>query len=147
METKTLRRGSKQKRAVLNAARLLANHPTAEEIFFKVREEMPRISLSTVYRNLGVLVEEKELLSISGSGPEFHYDYNVSDHCHVQCRECGEVGDINYSPIDFIQILPEDTLGFLVDGVCVKFTGVCDNCIKKVPKGERNEHQGNTDRD
>ena len=102
METKTFRRGSKQKRAVLNSARLLANHPTAEEIFFKVREELPRISLSTVYRNLGVLVDEKELVAISDSGAEVHYDYNVSDHCHVQCRKCGEVGDINYSPTDLI---------------------------------------------
>lgn len=138
METKLARRGSKQKRAVLGAVKWLANHPTAEKIFFRAREEVPNMSFSTVYRNLGVLVEEGELISISGSGSEIHYDHNVSNHCHIQCRVCGMVGDVDFAPIDFVQLLPKEASGFHVDGVSVTFTGMCDKCnIEKVTKGEQ----------
>ena len=129
-----LRRGSKQKTAVRNTAIHLSNHPTALQIFYKVKQEIPSISFSTVYRNLGILLEEGELISITSAGSEVHYDHNLSNHCHIQCRLCGKVRDVNVAVTDYETILPSDASGFTVDGVCVTFTGMCEDCNKKMSK-------------
>ena len=135
---KKSRRGSKQKRAVLSAAVGLANHPTAQEIFFKAKEKVMSISFSTVYRNLGILVDEGDLITITGAGSEVHYDHITGNHCHIQCRICGKVRDLDVPVIDFNGILPSEASGFTVDGVCVTFTGMCRDCREKTDsKGEQ----------
>lgn len=138
METRPARRGSKQKTAVFNATKKLGNHPTAQEIFFKAKEQILSISFSTVYRNLGILVDEGDLITITSSGSEAHYDHVINNHCHIQCRNCGKVRDLDVPAVDFDGILPSDASGFTVDGVCVTFTGTCGNCReKKDTKGEQ----------
>ncbi len=132
------RRGSKQKRAVLSAAVSLANHPTAQEIFFRAKEEVMSISFSTVYRNLGILVDEGNLITITSAGSEVHYDHITGNHCHIQCRNCGKVRDLDVPAVDFNGILPSEASGFTVDGVCVTFTGMCRDCREKTDsKGEQ----------
>ena len=132
------RRGSKQKTAVLSAAKQLANHPSAQEIFFKARLQILSISFSTVYRNLGILVDEGDLITITSNGSEVHYDHIVNNHCHIQCRNCGKVRDIDVPAVDFNGILPSDASGFTVDGVSVTFTGMCEECIVRTDtKGEQ----------
>ncbi|MCK5134069.1 MAG: transcriptional repressor [Candidatus Sabulitectum sp.] len=132
------RRGSKQKRAVLVTAKQLSNHPTAQDIFFRVKEEIVNISFSTVYRNLGILVDEGDLITINIAGSEIHYDHIVDNHCHIQCRVCGKVRDVNVPAVNFNGVLPSDASGFTVDGVCVTFTGVCGDCREKIDmKGEK----------
>lgn len=136
---KKTRRGSKQKNAVLNAAKELASHPTAQEIFFKAKEEVMSISFGTVYRNLGVLVDDGDLITITSPGSEAHYDHNVKNHCHIQCSICGKVRDLDFPAVDFQGILPSDASGFTVDGVCVTFTGMCRYCKETKEKENFNE--------
>lgn len=132
------RRGSKQKRAVFSAAVSLANHPTAQEIFFRAKEEVMSISFSTVYRNLGILVDEGDLITITGAGSEVHYDHITGNHCHIQCRICGKVRDLDVPVMDFNGILPSEASGFTVEGVCVTFRGMCRGCGEKTDsKGEQ----------
>lgn len=132
------RRGSKQKKAVFSAAKKLANHPTAQEIFFKAREEIMSISFSTVYRNLGILVDDGDLITITSSGSEAHYDHIIENHCHIQCHTCGKVRDLDVPAVDFNGILPSEASGFTVDGVCVTFTGTCRDCREQTDsKGEQ----------
>jgi Fe2+ or Zn2+ uptake regulation protein len=139
MQKKTVeRRGSRQKSIVFNSVMGLFNHPTAEEVYFRAKKEIPALSLSTVYRNLRILVEEGNLNAIPASGSEVHYDHNISNHCHIRCRMCGMVRDVCFPPVNFNAILPSDASGFSVNGVCVTFTGVCRDCGEKITvKGEQ----------
>lgn len=132
------RRGSKQKNAVSSAVCSLACHPTADEVFAWVRKDLPGISLSTVYRNLGILVGEGVLLALTGPGGEVRYDHRTGEHCHVQCRACGRVSDVNMKPVDFSSLLPADVSGFELDEVSVTFTGICSRC-RSEQKGKQNE--------
>lgn len=135
---KPVRRGSRQKTVVLNSVRNLCSHPSAQEVFFRAREEIRNISFSTVYRNLGILVDEGELITVTGSGAEVHYDHVLSSHCHVQCRVCGKVRDVNFPAVDYQGIKPSDASGFTIDGVCVTFKGICRECRARMgTKGEQ----------
>lgn len=126
-----VRRGSRQKEAVLRAVTGHCDHPSADQVFLRVREELPGTSLSTVYRNLGILVEEGALVEIAGPGAEIHYDHTTGNHCHVQCRECGRVCDVHHPSLDFTELLKSPVSNFSIDGVTVTFTGLCPDCRDK----------------
>ncbi|MCD6588497.1 MAG: transcriptional repressor [Candidatus Fermentibacteraceae bacterium] len=139
METEALkpvRRGSKQKSVVLRTVKNMCNHPTAQDVFFRAREEVSNISFSTVYRNLAILVEDGVLITVAGTGSEVHYDHVLENHNHVQCRICGKVRDIQVPPMDYKGIALSETSGFTVDGVCVTFTGTCRECREKLLRKE-----------
>ena len=51
-------RETRQRRVVYETIKSTHSHPTADWIFEKVRAEVPKISLGTVYRNLSVLKDE-----------------------------------------------------------------------------------------
>ena len=137
MQTQAQRRGSRQKLAVLEAVTCYSDHPTADHIFLRVRKKLPGTSLSTVYRNLRILVEEGALIAVSGPGAEVHYDHETGNHCHVQCRVCGKVCDVTHEPLDFSALVPSSASGFTVEGVTVTFTGLCENCQLKQKKDGR----------
>ena len=62
------RRNTKQRKLVLDAVRQSYNHPTADEIYNAVREQDDKISRGTVYRNLNLLADAGEILSIKTPG-------------------------------------------------------------------------------
>lgn len=58
-------RNTIQKQVILNAVRELKNHPTSEEVYNHIKPNFPSISLGTVYRNLNLLSENKDIQKIS----------------------------------------------------------------------------------
>ena len=44
-----------QRRVILDELRSTGSHPTADQLYERVRRRLPRISLGTVYRNLEIL--------------------------------------------------------------------------------------------
>lgn len=70
-------------------------HPTAEAIYVWAREEMPTISLKTVYETLRALVSLGELHQLNvGMGPA-HFDSADVDHGHQVCHRCGMIRNID----------------------------------------------------
>ena len=119
------RRTTRQRRLILDIVRHHRGHPTAEEIYDLVRETLPRTSLSTVYRNLGVLVDMNEIMALRSSGGEVRYDGCTSEHCHFSCVNCGRLYDLNMDTEYFSNLKALDNEGFLVERVCVGFSGIC----------------------
>jgi Fe2+ or Zn2+ uptake regulation protein len=54
-------RNTKQLEVVWNAVKEDASHPTADQVYDKVRKHLPNVSLGTVYRNLQKLVTDEKL--------------------------------------------------------------------------------------
>ena len=69
------------------------SHPDAEEIFGEMRRMFPKISLGTVYRNLGMLIKSHKLRRISLSGQPDRFD-DAAPHDHIICDCCGNIVDI-----------------------------------------------------
>ena len=131
MEQTVNRRMTKQRTIVFNTVKALGSHPTAFEIFERVRRELPGVSLSTVYRNLSILVGQGDILPVRAIGQEVHYDHNLHDHCHVQCRICGRVSDIHTEIIAPSCIIPHDTEGYNIEDVLITLIGVCPECTER----------------
>ena len=67
MKERSRTRETKQRRVVYETIKNTHAHPTADWIFEKVRRQLPKVSLGTVYRNLGVLKEEGLVREIYGN--------------------------------------------------------------------------------
>ena len=136
-------RNTIQRALVLNAVRSLHNHPTSADVYEAVREEHPNISRATVYRNLGVLARQGEILRVEVAGGADRYDFRCSPHYHATCRVCGGVFDIDMpEPVD-LPASVTDAHGFAIEGYDIVFEGVCSNCREQAPsRGEDGDAQG-----
>ncbi len=120
---------SRQRQSILEYLQSTKSHPTAEMVYNHVREEYPRISLATVYRNLSQLLEAGEIIKISTGDSFEHYDADTSPHSHYFCRCCHRVMDIYMAPTAE-QILSASSVGIgTVEKASLLFTGVCRDCL------------------
>lgn len=85
---------SRQREALINELRSRHDHPTAEVLYQKLREEYPKISLGTVYRNLALLCDMGKIQKVSHTNDGDRYDGVINPHSHFICSCCGKIIDI-----------------------------------------------------
>jgi Fur family ferric uptake transcriptional regulator/Fur family peroxide stress response transcriptional regulator len=118
-----------QRQAVLDVLLASHDHPTATEVYDRVRRVHPGIGAATVYRTLALLVDSGDALELSlGEGSSARYDGNVMRHDHVVCDGCGRAVDVVTPPLTrTVRALSRDT-GFDISGYDLQFRGRCPDC-------------------
>src|SRR4026207_331026 len=89
-KTRRHARNTKQLQIIWDTVKDDKSHPTADQIYDRVRKKMPNISLGTVYRNLQKLVSD-EKLQVLMRGRSQHFDPLVEKHQHFICELCDRV--------------------------------------------------------
>lgn len=105
----------------------VTSHPTADELYEKVKKRLPRVSLGTVYRNLELLSRMGRIQKIEG-GPQKRFDPNTENHYHFRCRECGKVSDLTLEPVEEIDRAVRRLTGGEFDGYLLEVVGLCPSC-------------------
>jgi Fur family peroxide stress response transcriptional regulator len=82
------------------------DHPTADEIFARVKAQTPTISLATVYNCLETLVQCGLVRQVNFDRAPTRYCPNLCQHAHFHDETTGEVHDIDL-PSDMIARLRE----------------------------------------
>lgn len=123
------RRSTRQRQLVLDVVRALHDHPTADQVYARARQQDPRISRGTVYRNLALLAQDGQLLSVPIGGVT-HYDDNMGPHAHVTCSSCGTVMDVAISRQDLDRACADvmALTGYSGLDAQITFTGLCPAC-------------------
>ena len=121
------RRVTPQRRAIIETLFGDHSHPTAEQVYTRVRQAMPDLSPATVYNTLHELREVGALLVLDLGLGERRYDIVTKDHAHLVCLGCGRVEDV---PLDGkAPVLPrEHACEFQVVDCRVIFRGYCPAC-------------------
>jgi len=120
-------RKTKQLEVVWDAVKNDKSHPTADQVYEKVRKKLPSISLGTVYRNLQKLVAERKL-QILMRGRSQHFDPLVEAHQHFICESCDRVYDVLLDGQREIKPAKLPHEGFTVTSHQLAFYGTCKNC-------------------
>ena len=121
-------RKTKQKEAIMEVLRGTTSHPTADWVYSEVRKEIPNISLGTVYRNLRLLCQSREILELDLCGTLSRFDARQDNHYHFRCEKCGQVLDVD-EPVDKkIDGRIARKTGFMVIYHKLEFRGVCLEC-------------------
>jgi Fur family peroxide stress response transcriptional regulator len=118
-----------QRLAILQFLEGNRDHPSADDIYRKVKIGFPGISRATVYNTLALLCRQGEIAELSVDPGRRRYDPDTSAHHHLVCRSCGKIVDIFR---DF-RISPGDGKGgsFVVESLHVQFSGLCPQCRGK----------------
>jgi Fe2+ or Zn2+ uptake regulation protein len=120
-------RNTRQLEVIWQAVKDETSHPTADQIFLKVRGQLPNISLGTVYRNLQKLVGDGKLEVLTVRRAQ-HFDPLMAEHQHFICEECEQVFDILLDSHDrqLLSRLPDAS--FTVTSHRLAFFGRCKHC-------------------
>jgi len=126
------RRVTAQRTLLLELLRHSGGHVDADELYRRARKKYPRISLSTVYRNLQLfkklgLVDERHF-------DEEHHHYEVKsgeEHQHLLCISCGKVVEFDYPASRRFKENVGKKYDFDITGVEIHITGLCSGCREK----------------
>jgi Fur family ferric uptake transcriptional regulator len=121
---------TEQRRVILEELRSRNNHPSADELYERVRHRLPRISLGTVYRNLEILSELGEIQKLELSGSLKRFDGVPNKHYHIRCLECDRVDDAPIAPLNQIEDELYGATVFEIIGHNLEFTGLCPACTR-----------------
>jgi len=117
---------SKQYDAIQRVIQLHAGeHMTAEQIHQFARELIPDLSLGTVYRNLGKMVEQGKIARLMAANGPDRYDQSSVPHGHLACIHCGGFFDI---PSEALLPELEAKLGCPVSSYELTVRALCKHC-------------------
>jgi Fur family ferric uptake transcriptional regulator len=139
------KRSTRQLAAVYEALLNDHSHPSADEIFMRVRKTLPRISLGTVYRNLQRLVEEGKIRMLFSGGRMTRFDPMVAEHDHFICWQCSRVIDVVVESDRQANLAPLVEQGFTIATQSLSIHGLCQQCSQRLVEKSRGkmdvEHQ------
>lgn len=107
-----------------------ASHPSAEDIFKRIKPALLSLSLGTVYRTLELFETHGLVSRVHVGGNQARFDANLDNHHHLVCVRCRRVIDYPEpeTPLPVSAPLPE---GFRVLAARVHLLGLCAACQDK----------------
>lgn len=129
-------RNTRQRTIIIEELMGLRDHPSADELYAKVRRRIPRISLGTVYRNLDNLAKQDIIRRLEFGGSVKRFDGDTSSHEHVRCVVCGRIDDLHGETglTEHDRALLRGT-GYRLLERRVDFLGICPACIERKKRG------------
>jgi len=124
-------RETNQRQLILDYLHRSLAHPTAQEIFQIIKKDLPRVSLSTIYRNLIILEKQGKVSSLSYSKNFTRFELNHGDHYHFVCQKCDKVEHIDLDPLLELNSQLAKRHDLNVERHQLIFFGLCKNCQKK----------------
>ena len=121
-------RSTKQKEIIFDVVSNSCDPPTAETIYGRVKQQLPSVSLGTVYRNLNQLSESGKIKKIVVPDRPDRFDKTVKNHSHFYCKRCGECFDLDFDEVQQIVDLTAQKHQVSIEQADVIFVGLCKDC-------------------
>jgi Fe2+ or Zn2+ uptake regulation protein len=129
MEPVARSRETRQRALVYAIVASTESHPTADWVYARAREAMPRVSLGTVYRNLQRLAADGRIRAIDAWGKTTRWDADLSAHHHFVCTGCGLIHDVPKPEGEDARLAASLRLpGFTITGHRLELEGLCRSC-------------------
>lgn len=131
--TRKLRQGghrlTPQRMAVLRVLAASEGHPSAEQIYNRVKPDFPMTSLGTIYKTIAVLQEMGEILELGfGEGSNRYDGAKPYPHPHLICIKCNKIidGDLSLDQESLRSL--EQASGYKILHPQISLYGLCPDC-------------------
>ncbi len=107
------------------------DHPSATDIYTKIKKKFPYISFDTVNRTLQTFVEIGISRIVKSYEAFRRYDAIMERHHHFYCIKCHKIIDVydeNLKEVEIPTIIDER---FKIIDSMITFNGICDKCEKE----------------
>lgn len=118
-----------QRMAIAKMLATREDHPDIETIYNRLKNDFPRMSLATVYRNVMVMKNLGEVLEIGFPDGGNRYEGNkITPHPHAVCERCKKIVDLETSATaDLVETIETES-GFAITKHRLDFFGLCREC-------------------
>jgi Fur family ferric uptake transcriptional regulator len=112
----------------------MEGHFRPETLVSMLHEKGHKVSLTTVYRNLSLLVQagiirRTDVQEIGRLGVTWYeHIWGHQHHDHLVCSSCGRRVEFSYPAIDVLQEAVAREHGFTMERHCLELVGVCPDC-------------------
>lgn len=89
---------TRQRREVYRILMCNRDHPTANDVFLRVKEALPNISLATVYNCLEALVQHGIVRQVNFDRNPSRFCPNLEEHGHFHDKSTGTIHDVTFKP-------------------------------------------------
>jgi Fe2+ or Zn2+ uptake regulation protein len=118
-----------QRAVLLSVLGRISHHPTADELYRRVKTVLPSVSPATVYRNVQILAQAGVISTLERAGDAVRYDPNPDEHHHFSCVRCGRTVDVYLSSVSYkIDGARSAVRGARIDSCKVQLQGLCPSC-------------------
>jgi len=119
---------SYQRVKILERMYKMKDHPTVNDIYKDLIDEIPSLSKTTVYNTLNIFIENAIVKSFSMDGNEARYDILSNIHGHFFCLECNKIYDFEINEPQIYDNLLEGAEIFESE---ISVRGICKACKNK----------------
>jgi Fur family transcriptional regulator, peroxide stress response regulator len=116
-------RATPQREVVYEVLLKKRDHPTADEVFARVKAERPTISLATVYNCLETLVSCDLVRTVNFEREPTRYCPNLRPHAHFHDDATGRTHDIDLPPAVLEKVKAVLPRGFDANSIEITFRG------------------------
>jgi Fur family peroxide stress response transcriptional regulator len=117
-----------QRQVLFEVMQSIPGHPSPEEVYERVQERIPSISLATVYKNIHLFIASGLFREVSLHHGSLRVEMNDRPHHHMVCTQCKAIFDLNeeqFGTLTQSQPLPD---GFVAERFSVDVLGRCAAC-------------------
>lgn len=133
-------KNTKQRQYILEALTDCTEPLTAEEIYRRALKKCPNMAITTVYRNLEMLVNNRRVNKIIYSDATARYEYikQGDSHSHfLVCVGCNRAFPLEECPLKIDGI--KESTGFTVTGHNIEIYGYCRDCRMRTENKEESK--------
>ena len=125
-------RQTPQRLAIAEVVVNSGDHPSVKEIYQRVKEFFPYVTLATVYSTLEML-EQAGIVRALPFQKQSRYDANLSPHANLVCVGCGSVVDsaAGQEIVTRLKAQLESSTDFEFAGQRIDFYGWCSTCADR----------------
>jgi Fur family peroxide stress response transcriptional regulator len=103
-------------------------HPSASQLYAKIKRQFPTMSQATVYKTLAMLKEMNQVLEID-LRDDSHYDGNrPQPHPHLICIQCNQIVDGEVALDQAALRRLEQESGYQILRPQITLYGICPDC-------------------
>ena len=117
--------------AVLDVLQGNCDHPTAAEIYRKVRRRRPGVAYATIYNALNWLTRNGMIVELKHGDEASRYDPITERHDHLVCTSCGALVDSRIELPRKVWSGAARRAGFRVEQYRLELYGLCPRCARK----------------
>jgi Fur family peroxide stress response transcriptional regulator len=112
-------------------------HPSAEDIFKRIKRRIPTVSFDTVYRTLSTFERCGIIRRVQVLDDRGRFDANLKWHHHLVCTRCKRITDFYWPNFDNMGI-PDDVGGWgKIKTKHAELRGLCQECAPKERRQRR----------
>jgi Fur family peroxide stress response transcriptional regulator len=104
------------------------SHPGAEDIYRRIKPNLPSLSLGTVYRTLELFEAHGLVSRVHAFSDQARFDANLDAHHHLVCVRCRRVLDFEDPRLESLPVDEGNLHGFRVLTHRIHLVGLCPSC-------------------